>query len=255
MPLEVFKDSRLSKTELRVLGILLTFMRPPRKMYCYPKRETISSLCNGLDVNKISTATTRLVKLGWLVKEGNGGKSCSSRYHFKVPAITTAFSDTDSVTVTAIVGGKKEINKDIYIVNDFIKDFDRFWNAYPRKSNKKEAIRAWKNLSPNQQLIEQIIAVVKISVTENPQWIQQGGKFIPYPAKYLNDRRWEDELPTSKSERIKHNHASEKENNNAINQSQPRTRRDHASLIGNALNEIIINEFGYEVGNDDISTF
>ena len=259
MPLEVFMDSRLSKTDLRVLGILLSFMRPPKKMYCYPKRERISNLSGGLDVSKISTATSNLVKLGWLDKVGNGGKSCSSCYRFKVPVKISALSDTDvvtvikPVTVTTIVRGKEERNNELDIVSDFNMDFDQFWNIYPRKVSKQAAVLAWKKLTPSQQLYEQIIAAVKMSLTENPQWLRQNGDFIPHPATYLNNRRWEDELPAKKTEGNKNNHA--KGNINANNQSKPRTRRDHASFIDDALNEFIINEFGFEANNDDIPTF
>jgi hypothetical protein len=252
MPLEVFKDNRLSKTELRVLGILLTFMRPPERMYCFPKRETISNLSGGLNVSKISTATSNLVKFGWLDKVGNGGKSCSSRYYFKVPVLadTDVVTVANPVTVTTIVRGKKEITIEIDKVSDWNKDFDQFWNIYPCKVSKQAALQAWKKLKPNGQLCEQIIAAVKNAVDENPQWTQQNGKFIPHPATYLNNRRWEDELSTKKSEGNNNNHA--KGNINANNQK--RNRRDHASLIDDSLNEII-NRFVFEADDDDISTF
>ena len=258
MPLEVFMDSRLSKTDLRVLGILLSFMRPPKKMYCYPKRERISNLSGGLDVSKISTATSNLVKLGWLDKVGNGGKSCSSCYRFKVPVKISALSDTDvvtvikPVTVTTIVRGKEERNKEIDNVSDWNKDFDQFWTIYPRKVSKQDAVNAWKKLKPSQQLYEQIITAVKTSLTENPQWLRQNGDFIPHPATYLNNRRWEDELPT-KTEGNKNNHAQG--NINATSQKQKRNRKDHGSFIDDALNDFINNGFGCAANNDDIPTF
>ena len=83
MPVEVFMDDRLSKTELRVLGAILSF-RNKNTNLCWPKREQISERC-GLSLPKISTATSGLVALGWLQKEGNGGRSKSASYKLNVP--------------------------------------------------------------------------------------------------------------------------------------------------------------------------
>ena len=64
--------------------------------------------------------------------------------------------------------------------------FDRFWNAYPRKVGKPAAEKAWNKIRHRTNLMEGLEAWKK---TE--QW--QDEKFIPYPATFLNQRRWEDE--------------------------------------------------------------
>lgn len=66
MPIEVFADDRLSKTDIRVLGTILSF-RNKNTNLCCPKRERISERC-GLPITKISIAITHLVELGWLDK-------------------------------------------------------------------------------------------------------------------------------------------------------------------------------------------
>ena len=96
MPIEVFMDDRLSKTEIRVLGAILSWRKSDTNLR-WPTRDQISERTN-LPVCKISTATTSLVKLGWLKKEGNGGKSTPSKYYLTVPDI--AKKVTDSVTVS-----------------------------------------------------------------------------------------------------------------------------------------------------------
>jgi len=71
-------------------------------------------------------------------------------------------------------------------------DFEKFWQAYPKKVGKKAAEAAWKRCRPNKELQERIlIAVVKAKVTE--QWAKEGGRYIPNPATWLNQGRWEDE--------------------------------------------------------------
>jgi hypothetical protein len=67
--------------------------------------------------------------------------------------------------------------------------FDRFWKAYPRKRGKKAALKAWKNLKPNQGLVEIILKAVeaaKANGWDDPQ-------YIPHPATWLNRGQWEDE--------------------------------------------------------------
>lgn len=70
--------------------------------------------------------------------------------------------------------------------------FDRFWGIYPRKTNKQDALKAWKQLSPDDALVEQIIAGVE-RWKRCEQWTRDDGKFICYPATFLRGRRWEDD--------------------------------------------------------------
>lgn len=94
VPIEAFMDDRLSKTELRVLGAILSF-RNKNTNLCWPSRKQIEDRC-GLSSSKISTATTGLVNHGWLKKEGNGGRSRHCSYSLTVPDIKTV---PDSGTV------------------------------------------------------------------------------------------------------------------------------------------------------------
>ncbi|MDI3298249.1 MAG: phage replication protein [Bacillota bacterium] len=70
-------------------------------------------------------------------------------------------------------------------------DFARFWAAYPRKVARPKALQAWLRLSPSPDLVEQILAAVARQ-RASPQWRRDGGQYIPHPATYLNQRRWED---------------------------------------------------------------
>lgn len=69
-------------------------------------------------------------------------------------------------------------------------DFDRFWAAYPRKVDKDKARRAWKRLKVTDALLETILAGLERD-KRSPQWVKDCGQFIPYPATWLNNRRWE----------------------------------------------------------------
>ena len=69
--------------------------------------------------------------------------------------------------------------------------FAVFYGLYPRKMGRKEAERSWKKLTPDQQLecIEAMPNYLKY-------WrIKETAKdYIPYPATFLNQERWTDEL-------------------------------------------------------------
>lgn len=70
--------------------------------------------------------------------------------------------------------------------------FDDFWKAYPRKTAKHQAQKAWEKLKPSEQLIAEILDGIERATTSD-QWAKDDGKFIPHPATFLNNRRWEDE--------------------------------------------------------------
>ena len=71
--------------------------------------------------------------------------------------------------------------------------FERFWSCYPRKTAKQNALKAWLKLKPDEALVNGILsALERFKKTE--QWLRDNGRYIPYPATWLEDRRWEDEV-------------------------------------------------------------
>ncbi len=70
--------------------------------------------------------------------------------------------------------------------------FEEFWLYWPKKVARSAAIVAWGKLRPDPTLRAMIAADVE-SRASSPDWMNEGGKFIPYPATYLNGRRWEDQ--------------------------------------------------------------
>jgi hypothetical protein len=71
--------------------------------------------------------------------------------------------------------------------------FERFWTAYPRKKSRGRAEQAWRAIKPDEQLAERIIAAVERAKT-SADWQREGGRFMPYPASWLNAKGWEDEV-------------------------------------------------------------
>jgi hypothetical protein len=75
-------------------------------------------------------------------------------------------------------------------VND--EGFARFWESYPKRKAKAAAQRAWSKLAPSPELLRTILAAVERQKA-SADWQREEGRFIPHPASWLNQRRWEDE--------------------------------------------------------------
>lgn len=71
-------------------------------------------------------------------------------------------------------------------------DFDLFWNAYPKKKSKADAEKAFKKLNPDKQLLDTMLDALE-EQKRSQDWKRDNGQFIPYPATWLNGRRWEDD--------------------------------------------------------------
>jgi hypothetical protein len=70
--------------------------------------------------------------------------------------------------------------------------FADFWAAYPRKEAKGRAVRAWQKIHPTAELRARMLEAVGRQ-KRSAKWLEENGRFIPHPATWLNDRRWEDE--------------------------------------------------------------
>jgi hypothetical protein len=71
--------------------------------------------------------------------------------------------------------------------------FEDFWTEYPRKVSKQDAITAWKKLKPDGNLLDDIMTGL-MKHKNSDQWNRDDGRYIPYPATWLNKRKWEDEI-------------------------------------------------------------
>ena len=74
--------------------------------------------------------------------------------------------------------------------------FDRFWNEYPRHVSKQNAFKAFEKLNPDEQLLESMLNAIVIQ-KRSEQWTKDNGQFIPHPATWINQKRWEDEAPVA----------------------------------------------------------
>lgn len=75
----------------------------------------------------------------------------------------------------------------------FDADFETFWKEYPRKTGKGAAKRAFEKALLKGVTIESLVTAVRRQKCGS-QWTRDGGQYIPHPATWLNQERWEDEV-------------------------------------------------------------
>ena len=69
--------------------------------------------------------------------------------------------------------------------------FDAFWDKWPKKVDKDQARKRWNKLKPDQDLFNKIMANIEAHALAG-DWDDR--QFIPGPAKYLLNRKWEDQV-------------------------------------------------------------
>src|SRR3990167_2704984 len=77
--------------------------------------------------------------------------------------------------------------------------FDAFWDAYPNKSGKQDALKVWRHLKPDGPLQARILATIARQRHE-PSWLKERGQFIPGPGKWLRHGKWDDEPVTLRAD-------------------------------------------------------
>jgi hypothetical protein len=84
--------------------------------------------------------------------------------------------------------------------------FEQFWEIWPKRVARVDALRAWMKLAPNDDLLKVILATV---TRHNESWRREGTakKHIPNPATWINGKRWNDEIDSGNTGRIKSNGA------------------------------------------------
>ena len=75
-------------------------------------------------------------------------------------------------------------------------EFEKFWKAYPKRVGKKAALKAWTQAKKgNLPDIVRLVMVIE-KQKRSAQWRQNNGQYIPNPATWLNQGRWDDEVNT-----------------------------------------------------------
>ena len=100
-----------------------------------------------------------------------------------------AVKDSTLVASLPAAGALKEKTPKGYALGDTLA-FQDFWASYPRKVAKSKALGLWVRLGCSSSLPEILKALE--SQKRSDQWTKDSGQFIPHPATWLFQKRWED---------------------------------------------------------------
>ena len=93
--------------------------------------------------------------------------------------------------------GKKRLGKKAWKTIPYPEDFDSWWKLYPRKSAKREALRAWFAAeSRDRPTVPELILITR-RWSESKEWTKAEGKYVPRGDRWLDRDGWL-ETPTQK---------------------------------------------------------
>lgn len=149
------------------------------------------------DVQKMSVATVQNSTLhnstGHNTRESDAGApSCDEDISFD--STCNQMSANVPVNVNENVNDNRKRETGTCANGAIVADaFNRFWEAYPRKVGKNQALEVWNKINPDVVLADAIIAGVD-RWNRSDQWTDDDGQYIPYPASFLSKERWKDEV-------------------------------------------------------------
>ncbi len=74
----------------------------------------------------------------------------------------------------------------------YSEEFESFWKVYPKKAGKIAAWKAWQKNRRERPALESILSAIE-KQKKSDQWKKERGQFIPHPATWINQGRWDDE--------------------------------------------------------------
>jgi predicted transcriptional regulator len=236
IPNSWIRNSSLSPSANYLLIYLMTHEVGYEITFGQMQRET------GLGIKGVRSALAELQGKNWLVmertKRSNGQLG---PYRYILAEATVPQSTVVAGTVAQGTDNKKNNSKENNS-KELDAHFIEFWNAYPRKLDKAKAFRAFKSAMKRGKF-EDILAGV-IAYRNDPA---RNPDFTKYPATWLNNDSWENEIkPSSDSEaaerarlrRQKEREASERflaEQKEQEKLSAPAPKCEHGKVIAACL--------------------
>lgn len=92
--------------------------------------------------------------------------------------------------------GGKRLRKSSTAGIESLPGFAGFYAAYPRKIGREAALKAWIKLAPDEALQATILGALAAQKPHLDR--REKGRYIPHAATWLNQARWEDEIPGEK---------------------------------------------------------
>lgn len=75
-----------------------------------------------------------------------------------------------------------------------VENFETFWKSYPSKVGKDAARKAFAKRKFDEKTFAQVLQALELHKVSE-RWTKDNGQYIPNPDTWLNQGRWEDEMP------------------------------------------------------------
>lgn len=178
----------------------------------WPSIATLARYAN-VDPRNVSRSISKLIDLGELVSNQNGAptahynkpnhyeilvscpENCDRSFNHRIDRGDTSIitrGDTSIRGVVIPVSSEPLSNRNLepdISPNKFEEDFETFWNLYPRKVEKVDAKKAFKQALANAAVNEITDGAKRLALDPNKPEKQ----FIPYPATWLRAGGWTNE--------------------------------------------------------------
>lgn len=210
IPAERWLDRTLSPNEKVMLGEISSLETGPRG--CYATNAHFAEFFD-LSISRVSEIISGLVDKGHLrvelIREGkrvverrlrlvdpfgfpntpSGNAANPFGKDGEPPSENTQGNNTHSNNTKSIkntpASGAKKVPSD--------EGFEQFWKLYPKKKARKDAVKAWAKLKPDNELRQAMITALG-SHCVSEDWAKDGGRYIPNASTWINGERWTDEL-------------------------------------------------------------
>jgi hypothetical protein len=196
---------RESKSKGRARLVLLSIADHQGELGAWPSIETLAKMVNS-SPRSVQRDIQDLIEMGELVVEFRSaptyGPYKANRYFVNLPGVTDGVSEvtktasevTDlgsEVTESAsevTAGGVLTLNRTLKetLTKQADESFETFWNLYPKKVAKADALKAWKQVLKKKTADEMIGLTKAYSESKLPDMT-----YIPYPASWLNKGLYE----------------------------------------------------------------
>ena len=194
IPADVRYDPRLKPNEKLFYGELTALAQ--KDGYCFATNRYFSNLY-GVAKETVSRWVSHLKELGYIgvdmVMSTTG--EIDMRRIIIFPKIVNTYCGKSQDPYCGKSQGTYITIQDINntpIPPEGVDLFQSFWEAYPKHKGKEPARKAFRKLKATDELLETILSAVERE-KRSDQWKRDNGQYIPYPATWLNQRRWEDE--------------------------------------------------------------
>ena len=176
----------------------------------WPSVARIAGEC-GISENTVRSHLKILAKEGWISQAGTS-KHDTKIYQARYPS---AIHQTPPSTIEppSTIGTpplqplryppstiEPELNnriKQVELNNNRVREadlFELFYSAYPKKVGKSVAKKAFARLKPTPEFTKMLITDCRKRIDAGEWCTGNDKQFIPGPAPYLNQRKWEDEI-------------------------------------------------------------